>query len=331
MKRIAVGISLVLAVLISASFIGGQAQKTSEPTLPAGNGAPPLSNPLKVALLKWYPANLTTSVTVGNSPYGVAFDGENIWTANSGSSSVSKVRAGDCTVLGTFPVVDPMGVVFDGANIWASSYSGNSVTKLRASDGKNLGQFPVGKNPFWMAFDGKNLWVANSGDGTVSVLRASDGKNLNTVSTGGAIAAAFDGTYIWVTTYKTTVVRLRPDGSNAGTFTVGHNPLGIAFDGGNMWIANNNDNTVTKLRARDGATLGTFHTQGAPYGVLFDGSTIWVSLPDTGGLNELRPSDGTLLGFFSPPTTGLYSPTGVAFDGSSVWTANSQGDILSKL
>jgi hypothetical protein len=29
----------------------------------------------KVALLKWYPANQTTTFTVGNSPEGVAFDG----------------------------------------------------------------------------------------------------------------------------------------------------------------------------------------------------------------------------------------------------------------
>ena len=42
-------------------------------------------NPLKIALLKWYQANTTTSFAVGKKknshPYGVAFDGQSIWIA----------------------------------------------------------------------------------------------------------------------------------------------------------------------------------------------------------------------------------------------------------
>jgi len=116
MKRFAVGISLVLVVLTLASFISGQAQKAAgDPALlPAGNGAPPLSNPLKVALLKWYNANkVPTEFPVGKEPEGVAFDGANIWTANFGDGTVSKVRASDGAILGTFTVGgSPIGIVF---------------------------------------------------------------------------------------------------------------------------------------------------------------------------------------------------------------------------
>ena len=41
-------------------------------------------NPLQLALLHWYDANLTTSFGVGSDPVGVAFDGANIWVANRG-------------------------------------------------------------------------------------------------------------------------------------------------------------------------------------------------------------------------------------------------------
>jgi hypothetical protein len=34
--------------------------------------------------------------------------------------------------------------------------------------------------------------------------------------------------------------------------------LGLAFDRANIWVANNLDNAVTKLRASDGLALGTF-------------------------------------------------------------------------
>src|SRR5580704_3824258 len=42
-----------------------------------------------------------------------------------------------------------------------------------------------------------------------------------------------------------------------GTFAVGNDPQGIAFDGTSMWVTNEADNTVTELSPA-GATLGTF-------------------------------------------------------------------------
>lgn len=49
-------------------------------------------NTLEVALLRWYPANQSgASFAVGTGPRGIAFDGANIWVANYGSDSVSKL------------------------------------------------------------------------------------------------------------------------------------------------------------------------------------------------------------------------------------------------
>src|SRR5437016_1620158 len=74
-------------------------------------------NPLQVGLLSWYQASQPTSFAVGKSPYGVAFDGANIWVANQSSNNVTKLRASDGVVLGTFAVGSgPSGVAFDGAN-----------------------------------------------------------------------------------------------------------------------------------------------------------------------------------------------------------------------
>ena len=138
-------------------------------------GAPP-ANPLKIALLKWYNADTVTSFPVGNQPYGVAFDGANIWTANNGDSSVSKLAANDGRLLGKFNVPGgPFGVTFDGANIWVSCLLG-SVVKLQASTGKILGTFTVGNGPFWVSagdFNGdgiQDLVTSNRGSNDVSVL-----------------------------------------------------------------------------------------------------------------------------------------------------------------
>src|SRR5579863_7335607 len=131
--RIVIGVSLVVVVLAMANLFVSHAQQAVGVAAlpPAGNGAPPLSNPLKVALLKWYQANeVPTTFPVGKQPYGVAFDGENIWTANNGDGTVSKVRSSDGTTLGAFNVgSSPMGVTFDGSSIWVSNSLSNNVTK----------------------------------------------------------------------------------------------------------------------------------------------------------------------------------------------------------
>lgn len=72
------------------------------------------------------------------------------------------------------------------------------------------------------------------------------------------------------------VTKLRPnDGIVLATFSVGSYPLGVPFDGANIWVANSN--IITKLRAWDGAVLGTFAMGSAPEGVAVDGTNIWVA------------------------------------------------------
>jgi DNA-binding beta-propeller fold protein YncE len=55
----------------------------------------------------------------------------NIWVANKGSDSVTKLRANDGIVLGTYTVgIAPVSVCFDGLNIWVANSGSNSLSKL---------------------------------------------------------------------------------------------------------------------------------------------------------------------------------------------------------
>lgn len=56
----------------------------------------------------------------------------------------------------------------------------------------------------------------------------------------------------------------------------GSGPIVIAFDGANLWVANNGSNNVTELRASDGTNLATFSVGTRPFGIAFDGANIWV-------------------------------------------------------
>lgn len=43
----------------------------------------------------------------------------------------------------------------------------NPLSKLRASDGTLVGTFPTGPSPVGLAFDRANMWVTNSGNSSV--------------------------------------------------------------------------------------------------------------------------------------------------------------------
>jgi hypothetical protein len=328
MKRVVIGISLLLMVAATANLIPGRAQGAGNAT---NNNAPPTKNwpagnPLKIALLKWYQANLTTSFKVGQNPYGIAFDGANMWVSNNGDSTVTKLRVSDGANLGTFNVGGaPMGVAFDGANIWVVNSFPNTVTKLRASDGTNLGEFAVGQVPFYAAFDGEAIWVANTQGASVTKLRASDGKLLGTFADNGAPAGiVFDGTYIWVANFDA-VTRFKLDGKQAGTFKVPRGTLTLAFDGANIWVPSNGG-TVTKLRASDGKILGTFTIgTGIGDGIAFDGQNLWLTAGPY--IVEVRPSDGSVL---LTKRLNLALAT-IAFDGANIWVAGWGADRAFKL
>jgi type II secretory pathway pseudopilin PulG len=62
-------------------------------------------------------------------------------------------------------------VCFDGTNIWISPIDSNIITKMRASDGLVLGTYQVGTHAEGLCFDGTNIGVANSGSDSVTKIQ----------------------------------------------------------------------------------------------------------------------------------------------------------------
>jgi hypothetical protein len=81
---------------------------------------------------------------------------------------------------------------------------------------------------------------------------------------------------------------LASTGAVVGTYSAGNGAISAAFDGANMWVVNQNSNTVTKLVASTGAVVGTYAVGAFPVGVAFDGTNIWVAgVIGGGGVTKL--------------------------------------------
>ena len=199
------------------------------------------------------PAGVVTTVaaTLGNTPFGLAFDGARIWTANFGGS-VSIVTPGGIVpwtvTTVTTGFATPRGALFDGSNVWITDYSAGTLLKLD-STGAILQTVTVGVFPYLPVFDGASIWVPRSTSNSVSVVRASS----------GAILATLTG-----------------NGLDAGVVA--------AFDGQRILVTNINGNSVSLWKAADLTPLGTFGTGAAtgPLGACSDGTSFWITFDGSG-------------------------------------------------
>jgi DNA-binding beta-propeller fold protein YncE len=271
---------------------------------------------------------------VGSTPYGLAFDGTNIWTTDFFGNAVIKVRASDGAILGSYGIFEPIFVACDGASVWVTNDVGD-VTKFRGSDLRHEATIDLGSSQLGgIIFDGTNIWVAAYAVGdSVYKLRASDGEILGSYAVGRQpYQLAFDGANIWVTnSLDNTVSKLwASDGQLLFTVLAGIDPNGIVFDGREIWVANSYPGagtparTITKLRLTDGAILATARVGKNPQQLAFDGTHIWVSnWAPTNTVLRLRAGDGALQRTYRLGT----DPGGILFDGTSIWIAYYNGTL----
>ena len=145
--------------------------------------------------------------TVGTTPRLVACDGTDMWVANFGNATVTRIRASDGRFLETWTSagaawepIAAMGAVF----VTGNTNPGNlyridpaatpgDVTTVASS---------LGSSPAGIAFDGGRFWTANAG-GTVSIVtpKATIPWTVTTVTAGFSVpfGALYDGSNVWVT------------------------------------------------------------------------------------------------------------------------------------
>lgn len=95
-------------------------------------------------------------------------------------------------------------------------------------------------------------------------------------------------------------------------------PAGLAWDGTNLWMVSDFDQTIYKLDPETMAILDSMPTPAADYsfGLDHDGVNLWGDLDDPALIYQLDVATGAVLNSFPSP---YLSPNGVAFDGSQVW------------
>jgi hypothetical protein len=231
--------------------------------------------------------------TVGTTPRLVTCDGTDMWVANFGSATVTRIRASDGRFLETWtsagaawePIAAMGAIVVSGNTAPGRLYR---IDPSAPSGDVTTVASTLGNSPAGIAFDGGRFWTANI-SGSVSIVTP-------------------QATLPWTVT----------------TVTTGFVPLGALYDGSNVWVTDTS-NSLRKLDS-NGAVLQTVTLSAAPFNPVFDGTNIWV--PSTvDRVFVVRGSSGTILATLTG--NGLNTPTTAAFDGSRILVTNYVGNTVS--
>jgi hypothetical protein len=185
----------------------------------------------------------------------------------------------------------------------------------------------VGSAPLVCAADGENIWVATLSN-TVVKVQASTGNVLGTwtgATSGQGLVIAPGKVFVTGGTTPAGSLyvidpTLPPGGVTVAANTLGGGSTGIAFDGTNLWTANQGPSgSVSIISPQSPYTVVNTVTTGfnSPYGILYDGAHIWVTDVSAGTLLKLDGA-GNILQTVAVGT----GPTSPVFDGANIWVPN---------
>lgn len=165
---------------------------------------------------------------------------------------------------------------------------------------------------------------------SAAVYRLGDGRLVALVALAAAPnAVAADGGSLWIANVDANSVT-RVDARKAvavQTIRVGHGPSGIAVGGGAVWVANGLDGTVSRVDEQTNDLVQTIRVGNRPIGVALSADNVWVANAGDGTLTQIDRTTGRVRATIAVGR----SADGVAVGFGSVWVTSESAGTVSRV
>jgi YVTN family beta-propeller protein len=267
----------VAAVGVALAGCGGS-HVPAPPALPPALRAPIIPSS-RIWVSPGRPGHVTARVHLNGGPTSVAFAQGALWVTHD-DGHVSRIDPGTNRIVrtartGRFPV----SMAFTRGAVWIANSQDDTVSRLDPRSGRRTATIQVGDQPTGLAVAAGSLWVANGLDDTVTRIDVRTARVDTVIRVGpppsGIRTVAAAGGAVWVTG-RSVLSRIDP-ATNAVVARIRvSSPAGPAVTNDAIWVANEDDDTVTRLDPRTGRRVATVAVGANPTFVATDGRFVWV-------------------------------------------------------
>jgi YVTN family beta-propeller protein len=207
---------------------------------------------------------------------------DTLWVADSRDGKVIPINVLSGKVAGNPVSVggQPGALVVAGGFIWVANSDDNMVVRINAATGARVpGAIQVGSDPVRMGVGMGSVWVASAGDGTVTQIPFS-GQGARRIPVGDHPHGVtfVPGGEIWVANPDNNAITRfnAASGQKLGSTQVGSAPRRVAVGEKSVFVANAGDGTVTQINMRTGQRIRTIRIGGHPDAIAVAGGVAWV-------------------------------------------------------
>ncbi len=198
------------------------------------------------------------------------------------SLTFSWAKVGEILKVIKTPGPLPTGLAFDGQNLWLADSYTDKIYKIDPKTGNILKSFDSpGHRPEGLAWDGKYLWHIDSGEKSMYCLDPQTGEALSILESNSSYPRdlAWDGEYLWIVDYQSDILlKVSPqDGMMVQNFpSPAGEPAGLAFDGKYLWVTDRSTDRIYLVNPSDGLCLSSLRSYGPfPYGLAWGENSLW--------------------------------------------------------
>jgi YVTN family beta-propeller protein len=283
---------------------------------------------------------LVAEIPVGARPSAIAYADGSLWVANLDEGTVSRVdprqrRVVHNVATGTAPTAIAAG---NGA-VWAIGSDGflrridpgfNSVSRqIRIYSPGSL--LTSGSTAAGVAVRNGSVWTATGAFFSrprVTRVDATRNRVAHTFATGrspAAIAAGFGA--LWVAdNFENTVSRIDPSGIVTAT-PVGHEPEAIAVGEGAVWVVDRGDNAVVRIDPSTSSPTAKIPVGDGPSAIAVGANAVWVANSRDGTVSRIDPARNVVVKKIHVGN----SPAGIAVAAGSVWVTSQAAPKLARV
>ena len=221
------------------------------------------------------------TIATGGAPTDMSVGPDAIWVTNQLDGSIVGIDRSSGEISTTLKLpVGAKSIAADDEAIWVTNAFDRTLTRIDPRSHAVDSSLRLPGVPADVAIGFGSVWVSEVQ--TKRLLRIDPDAPKEVVSIAlraGADQIAIDDEAVWVSSPSSNqVLRVDPEARTSTAIDVGNAPTGIDVAGGNVWVTNYLDGTLSRIQANESRVVETIHVGNSPEGVVASDGYLWVTV-----------------------------------------------------